>query len=261
MASVGDVYSSETEHKFRALSDDLVSLFAGSTARAKELAMIYQSLLKREALPANPTEVLEHLRKPLVELKRRLANSYAGARLAVSYDDLRNHGERWFGHDRWQRHMEAIDQHDPNVEMIVAGFSRTIPLLYRISRVGGWLDVEPVTNFCATGTGAYTAEPALHAREQAFNANLDQTLYNVYEAKKIGETSRAVGKKTITLVVHPASTEDPGVVRIQYLSAVGEKDLQKRFKKYGPRPIPPFPGLPEGSLLDTSSIRGKAGTA
>jgi len=130
MASVGDVYSSETEHKFRALSDDLVSLFAGSTARAKELAMIYQSLLKREALPANPTEVLEHLRKPLVELKRRLANSYAGARLAVSYDDLRNHGERWFGHDRWQRHMEAIDQHDPNVEMIVAGFSRTIPLLY-----------------------------------------------------------------------------------------------------------------------------------
>jgi hypothetical protein len=32
--------------------------------------------------------------------------------------------------------------------------------------------------------GAYTAEPALHARSQTPNAKIPDTIYNVYEAKK-----------------------------------------------------------------------------
>ena len=259
LASCGDVYSSETEHKFRVLSDNLVCLFAGSTARAKELAMIYQGLLKHEPLPADPTGALEYLRKGPVELKRRLANSYAGARLAVSYDDLRQNGEAWFGHDRWQRHIEAIDKHDPNVEMIIAGFIGKVPLLYRIAKdTSGWLDVEPVTNFCAIGTGAYTAEPALHAREQAANGSLPKTLYNIYEAKKIGETSPAVGKKTAIIVARSERKEDMGVIRLQRLGGIGEKALQRLFRKHGPKPVMPF-DLPDGSLQDTVSIRGRAG--
>lgn len=220
---------------------------------------MYVDLLKREPLPNNPSDALDHLRKPLVQLKRRIANSYAGARLAVSYEDLRDKGEVWFGHERWQRHLDAIDSHDPNVEMVIAGFIGKTPLLCRVSRMGGWLDVEPITNFCTIGTGSYTAEPALHAREQAFNLPLDRTLYNVYEAKRTGEMSPSVGKRTTIFVVRAESADDPGVIQIQYVGEVGQKHLDKVFKKHKPKPMLTVPELTQDTLLDAMSIRGRAG--
>lgn len=253
-----EAFGSESEQKFRVLSDNLVSLYAGSPARAKELAMIYQSLLKTEPLPTDPALAIEFLRRPLAELKRRLANSYSQARLAVGYEELKDNGEKWFGTDRWQRHLQAIDQHDPNVQVIIAGFIGGTPVLYQTSKDSGSFDLEAVPNYCLIGTGSFTAEPALHARKQLFTTSVSKALYNVYEAKRAGESSPFVGKETVIFVLHPESKEEPGAIRIEVVSKVGYKALDKIYRKHGPKPMPTWPDLPDGSLQSTWSIRGRA---
>jgi hypothetical protein len=217
--------------------------------------MLYVNLLKREPLPPDPADALAHLRKPLGDLKRRLADSYTQARLAVSYEQLRENGQKWFGDDRWQRHMEAVDQHDLNVDMIIAGFIGRIPVLYQTSRANGYLELEAATNFCVIGSGATTAEPALHARAQSFNTPLPMALYNIYEAKKISEASPFVGKRTILFVVY--ADENERCVRLEVLTDFGERQLEELYKEYGPKPISSWPNASGEWLRPTLPIRGR----
>ncbi|MDP2708368.1 MAG: hypothetical protein Q8O70_12825, partial [Burkholderiales bacterium] len=104
---------------------------------------------------------------------------------------LLDHGDQWIGKTLREECLRAIQAHDPNVQMLLAGFIGQAAVLFQL-----WEDVEICTNFAAIGTGASTAIPALHARTQSFNGNIETALYNVYEAKKLGESSPYVGEKT-----------------------------------------------------------------
>jgi hypothetical protein len=131
--------------------------------------------------------------------------------------------------------------------MIIAGFIGDRPILFQLR--DNELDI--VTNFSLVGSGAYAAEMALHARKQTANTSLNQALYNVYEAKKIGETSPHVGAKTRMLVLHPP---DQGSRRltVQLVTPTGENALDELFRKYGPKPMDRWPDLPDDALLKAS---------
>lgn len=97
------------------------------------------------------------------------------------------------------------------------------------------------------GTGSYTAEPALHAREQMFNTLVEDTVYNVYEAKRFGESSPYVGSETVLYAFTPPPKGESHI-RAKRVTEQGMKYLKKRYSKYGPHPIKRWEALPEGTL-------------
>jgi 20S proteasome alpha/beta subunit len=244
-----DYWGSEGEYKLHVLSEELVALAAGSIAQTKELAMIYKDHLKRNPLSDNESEDLEQLRKPLSELKRRRAEAYVRRRLAVGYREFLANGARWFGEQYYDRYLAAIEKHQPNVEMILAGFSGRTRRLYEIRRQDGTgsVELQQATNFCLIGTGALAAEPVLHARKQTANTPMSQAVYNIYEAKKTGETSPWVGERTRCFVLLPAENGEASICA-RVVTANGEKWLKRLYRSYGPRPMKSWPDVPKDAF-------------
>lgn len=238
-----DAWGSESEYKFHVLSEQVVALMAGSPAKAKELANLYRGHLA--TIPLSKGNALAELRKPILEFKLRKAEFYIRSRLAVSYQDFLKNGEAWFGRPRVETHLAAIERHQPNIEIIIAAFIDGEPALYQtvIDAVTGSLELDEFTNFCLIGSGAATAEPALHARTQIPNTPMAQALYNLYEAKKIGESSPFVGQKTRMFLLQPP--EGSNEIRASVVTASGENFLRKLFRRYGPKPMKTSPDLPK----------------
>lgn len=222
-------FASETEHKFHVLTDQLMALVAGRTGRAKELAVIYQDQLAKVQL--TQANILDHLRSGLATIKRKLAEAYIQRRLAISYQEFLDHGERWFGQEGAVKYRSDIEKNEFGVDMIFAGFIGNEPIICEL-RNG---DIARVTNFSMIGVGAYSAEPALHARAQSHNTPLGEAVYNVFEAKKIGESSPFVGQETRMYVLRTSNSEK---LKISVLDHQGNDFLSEKFKEYGPKPLP-----------------------
>jgi hypothetical protein len=237
-------FSSETEYKFASLSGQLSFLFAGSSGRAKELAWMYREFLKEAVL--DKQSVVEQIRIPIARFKRRLADAYLGRTLGLSYDEVLAKGKDWFGKD-FQRRLLCIEQHPLRVDLIFAGFIEHFPVLCEL-RNG---ELEWKTSFSAIGTGAYTAEPAIHSRNQADTTPLVRTMYNVYEAKRFGESSPFVGKQTTMIVLHPPDAS-PSHMRIDLVTEEGWQFLDSLFAEYGPKTYPEdvqWKELPKEALI------------
>lgn len=246
MVSVGDAYASETEYKFRRLSDELICMFAGSPSVAKEVALLYEGHLKRTDL--SEENLVEQLQIPLDRLKARQANSFIQRRLCISYRDLLDKGERWLGKERWEWYLNAIDAHSPRVELIIAGYVRESPVLCVARRYGNGLLLEHCTNFCMIGCGSDRADPVLHSRAQTFNTLLPQALYNVYEPKRAGEASPPVGTKTRMYVLRPP-LDGEKQIRCDLVDKPGEKWLRGLYRKFGPKPMRRCPNMPQDALV------------
>jgi hypothetical protein len=223
-----DEFASESEFKARVLSPQLVGLQADSPGRAKELCLLYQDYLEREVL--KPRLVAKQLNEPLVEFKSFLADRYVGRCWGLKWQDFLGNGERWFGAEEFAREKNIIANHPLRVQMTIAGFIGLYPILLEV-RDGelGWK-----TTCSVIGSGSYIAEPALHARNQTSAELLGRTLYNVYEAKKLSESSPYVGKQTGMYVLSP---RDESSINFQPVSVTGMMALQALFDKFGPKPI------------------------
>ena len=91
----------------------------------------------------------------------------------------------------------------------------------------------------------------LHSRSQNRNLDLPDTVYNVYEAKRFGENSPNVGRETTVYVLQaPDPLMKDKKLRVRVLTKQGEKELARRFKKYGPRTVP------QQKLIDGMFMRG-----
>lgn len=246
-------FGSETEYKFHVLSDNVMAMVADRPGRAKELAGYYRAHLANIEL--NETNLLSELQEPIRMLKRRIGAGYIGRKcMGVSYEEFLSNGVAWFGQPAFDRHSATIESNPLGVDMIIAGFFRPQNQGHYQSFLCKLRDgeINRITNFALIGSGTYTAEPALHSRSQNPTLDLPDTVYNVYEAKKLGESSPSVGQKTTLYVLQPP---DPVMkdkkLRVRVLREEGEKELAKRFKKYGPRPVP-AQKIPDGMFMHGS---------
>jgi hypothetical protein len=72
-------------------------------------------------------------------------------------------------------------------------------------------------------------------------------MYNVWEAKKAGETSPYVGQKTTMHILYPPKAGSKQIAG-KHLTDVGEKFLERLYKKHGPKIMKTWPDIPDGVL-------------
>jgi hypothetical protein len=240
-----EAFGSETENKFHIPSDRVMAMAADRPGRAKELASIYESHLKSN--PLTDANLLDVLSEPIKILKRKIASAYLARKLGISYQDFLDHGLAWFGQTACDKYRGDIENNPLGMEMIIGGFIDREPFICEL-RSG---EIERVTNFSVIGTGAYTAEPALHAREQMPNTDLPRTVYNVFEAKKLGEASPYVGHQTRLFILGPSHPKSDKL-EVEVLTSQGQAALEKRFEKFGPKKVKPHEPLPDGAFMTGS---------
>jgi len=238
----GDECASETQYKFQTLSDQLVCMFADSAGRAKEAIWNYRAYLPTVQLTQQ--DIADHLLYPILKLKLRLARSYVGRRLGVEYTDFLANGAAWFGVDYHREYIKTIEEHPLRLQLVIAGFIDAVPILCEFRGE----HIELCDSYAMIGSGAYIAEPAMHAREHDKNTALLRALYNVYEAKRLAETSPAVGQITKMFVLRPPEAHCSRI-QVWVVTTEVENHLQKLFEEYGRKPMGRIPEFPTNALV------------
>jgi len=236
-----EVSSSETEFKLVHLPR-FIGMFSGFTSDARELLSIYEKYLSDQRsnnglsnLSAH--EWLEKFRAPIrVRKKAHIEHLLAGH--GLTFKEYADRSDK-LGDLRKEVWQEA-ENRAFEVELLMTGFteekSQALSASHLICRVIRG-DAEVHTNFACIGAGREAAEQSLHRREQDSYVQLAQTLYHVYEAKRMGEQSPRVGKRTTLAVMGPRIDEKDltdyrlGIVRME-----GMQLLENYYRQYGPKP-------------------------
>jgi hypothetical protein len=166
-------------------------------------------------------------------------------RLAVTPPTLSDIKEQlWAGMEEFKDALRRQGRKSPQLQLVVAGFIEGEEvLLYLDSR-----QVVSSRQYQCIGCGAPSAEAMLRWRN-IFPVSLYDALYLIYEAKRFGETSPFVGKRTVMFVLEPATDRPERPLRVHPVDKVGIDFLASRFEALGPRPYQPIVSMPEGSIV------------
>jgi hypothetical protein len=228
-------WSSETEHKTESLSPGKIfTLFSGMVPEALELGMIYRKHFQGRDFD---DDIVENLRAPLAVRKKRIIESIVRRRLGMTHQEFLDNSSKIDAGFR-ARIFDDIDNTNIDVDLIIIGFRHhgngrpnTAGLFRMILN-----DVQIERHFVCIGDGMSAAEQSLHRREQSESTGLTTTLYNVYEAKKLGENAPTVGGKTFLTVITPTSDEKLRF-GVKVVNSKGLRALNKYYKEFGLRPV------------------------
>ncbi len=232
------VGSSDEVYKLKRLSDKWVALVAGTLCRADELCLRLEYGLKKT--PFTEENIVNEIRKVFGDYKRSLADSFLRNKYGFSFDTLIDKGRDAFGESFVAECFSDIEKLSIPVELIVAGFVEAYdydekevgmhPVLCSLSEAN---DGDPVVledEFSVIGAGANTARTMMFSRNQNAANSLLQTVYTVYEAKRISETVPGVGDSYSIDILHLDGS-------LHNLTEVGAKRLRQIFDRFGPRSI------------------------
>lgn len=229
---------SETTDKWRSLPKGWEVLLAGDVSRAEELIARYEDHLEQMTDPATDNALFEEMKKPAHEHKARLVDDYIRQMFGISYTDFLS--STTLPHEFVAKQLDEIARISLGTQLILAGFvkktsDKTTDIYSHLFVVGEEntpsAQANPVRiadNFAAIGTGAYVAIPVMHQHEHDSDKSLMETIYTVFEAKRLSEIVPGVGTATSVEVMEPNGS-------VKLLSEAGFKRCLELFSKLGPK--------------------------
>lgn len=198
------------------------ALIAGDVSRTAELIAVCQSVLGAQEL--QESNVFDVMKSVGHAFKAKLADDLVRAKLSVSYEYLRQNRSKFPAATVYEIYTE-ISRIDSEAELIVAGFIKGHSYIFVFGRD---CTVSLREHFAAIGTGAFVAEPSLFQRKQNAFVSLGNTLYNVYEAKRLGEIAEGVGKRTTLSMIMP-SQKPGGALTSDLVLQKGKEFLEAKY--------------------------------
>lgn len=235
------VLCADTSYWHSSLTDGIVGLLSGNVARARELAEIC-----RKSFDEPRVDFLQCLRECLGKLKHGIAETLVQGRLGVSYEDFLCSGKEWFSEEVFSSLNLEIAQTKTGVEMIVSGFFNSEPVIAKISDD----DVVLEDHFSTIGSGSYIAEASLYSREQSKWTSRNTTLYQLYEAKRLGEKAPGVGRQTFLATL----TFVNGYTMLSLPTPECKAKLAQKFEELSVRPAPDSDWLSDVEDFDERGV-------
>jgi hypothetical protein len=220
----------EIGFKFSWATRNWPSLIAGDVARTDELVATFQKNLRelRSVEELDKFNVFDAMKTCGYVFREKLVDELVRKKLSVSYEYLRQNKSKFPSATVYETYTQ-IGQIDSEAEMIAAGFIEGRAYLFVVERD---CTVHNRKQFAAIGTGAQIAEPALFQRKQSDFHSIPLTIYNVYEAKKLGEIADGVGRKTSMLISSPR--DNPGEdIDIKRVNDEGMAYLEQKYAEFG----------------------------
>ncbi len=231
--------ASDTADKLSLFIKNWPALIAGTMARGEELIDTYRTYfrsLEKHRSELTKANILDTFKIPPRIQRRKLAEEYTQSHWSISYDEFLATGATIFPDDYKER-LDDIEEIELDCRLLLGGFLDGEAYVFRVSQN---TNVSLITNFAAIGSGETFAAGALHRRKQAAHLSLEETIYNVFEAKKVAQMDPFVGKKTFVDVIRPvgkATKRGAQRVRIDYLNNQGLGRANGYYKQFGLQPV------------------------
>jgi hypothetical protein len=202
------------------------ALVAGEMSRATELVRTFNGHLNGIDLDSH--NVFDAMKQAGSIFREKLADEITRKNLSVSLEYLRKNKSKFPAAKVLQTYTQ-ISEIDSGAELIVCGFTGTNHQIFVVEKD---CTVTHRDNFACIGTGAYIAEPALFQRRQNLGMPLVRTLYQVYEAKRLGEIAEGVGQYTVMLAIAPLR-ENGTEIRFLPVGKGILEVLEQKYEEYG----------------------------
>jgi hypothetical protein len=231
-------------------------LFAGDESKALDLINTGREIFMDEG-GITLDNVFEKLNEVSSTHKRKLCDRYVRQTWGISFEQFLTKGEAELTPEVRSRVFHDISELKFDCDVTVVGFLLETPFIFTIHSDG---EVVRYENFAAIGTGSLIAESVLFQREQQSTDTLDRTLYNVYEAARLGRIAPGVSETHDFIVLAPP-TEDDSNVGWSYVSKPGLKMLDETFKIVGPKALIDVPKITESHvhLMDQADLQSVKG--
>lgn len=244
-----DMAAAENEDKLYWITDNMPVMIAGTVTRAVDLKNTYAQWFMEHAEPATirVEKISDNLREPLAEFRRKLADEHLTCKFQLSHQGfLEAVGKRQIPESIASEAFSDLGKLDIESELIMCFFSNEgTAFVYKVDDHG----LELCNNFAAIGSGSIIAEGALYQREQDYRDTVGTTLYNVYEAMKLGSISPTVGEEhTLNLLKAPSKKGETVKSTMADTSTATDRLLEKKFRKHGPKPMRGM-SLPKGAFV------------
>jgi hypothetical protein len=234
----------EIGFKFSWIARNWPALVSGDLSMTAELVATLMGTLDSSSFTRY--NVFDLIKAGANAFREKLADNIVRTKLSVSYDYLRQNRSKFPSQTVYEVYSQ-IAQIDSGAELIAAGFIKDRAYIFVIEKD---CSVSYREHFAAIGTGAYIAEPALFQRKQRSVEDLEDTIYRVYEAKKLGQIAEGVGEQTTIAIISASPTPDhTEPIGVRWVTSDGFKFLDAKYKEYGLRAISNVQ-LPKGSLRD-----------
>jgi len=184
-------------------------------------------------LASDDNQLFEEMKKPAQEFKKSLAESFIHQSLGMSYAKFLEQADK-LPDDFVMAKLSEIDEMKLRASLILAGFvhiegeKEANPYLFVVQDSETHQDAVRIeADYAVIGSGTYVAKPSLDQRGQDSAKGLMETIYAVYEAKKMSEIVLGVGAATSIDIMEQG--------RMLSLSQAGHDACAKLFGKIGPR--------------------------
>lgn len=220
------------------------ALWADGEAEADDLANTLKEVLQPETFTFQ--NIVHKFSEATAIHKKKLTERHVSLKLGISFERFLTHGEREVSADVRNQLWYEIGHLDFGCEMLVSGFGNGMPLVFKIDNEG---TVTRVEHFAAIGSGAAVAESVLYQREQKVTTELNETLYNVYEAFKISSQIAPAVAGGPNMWISEHEIFNRAEIVEQVVTTSGIKVLERCFKKYGPKKAKNIPVLKDDNLF------------
>ena len=219
--------SAETGDKILWIAPHWRILTAGDQPDIMALRRLYRLRFKdKENRTAEKID--ESIKTPLRQRKKEISDEYTYSHFNMSYDEFLAKGKQQLPDEHFRNAVRAIGDLDLNAALIIAGFVDGSAEIYWTDPYGS---AKAAPDFAVVGEGQHLAQSALLRRKQNSRTSVQETLYNVFEAKKISQSVGSVGEETAMLILAAKGDAD--------LTSFGvDRQLDKLYTVYGPRALP-----------------------
>jgi hypothetical protein len=195
-SQVGNEFeATESERKWHALSPYACAMFAGPLMPAKDLLQLYKKALKKN-----------------------------GAFKIETYKDV-----LWKPmHEFIESNQDKVHQENTDVQLLIVAIVKGSFRLLSLDENG----IREHPYFGAIGTGGDSATAMLRWRKPTGRTHPHLVTYYAFEAKKMGEVSPYVGKRTYITVL----SIEKNVLKSWEFKPEQITELEENFKKFGPQP-------------------------
>jgi hypothetical protein len=231
----------EIGFKFSWATANWPTLIAGDLSRTEELIATFQQELNkfRSVEELNGHNVFDAMKSCGNTFREKLVEELVRKKLSVSYEYLRQNRGKFPPATVYETYTQ-IGSIDSEAEIIATGFIENKAYLIVVERD---CTVSNRQHFASIGTGAQIAEPALFQRKQRHVESIPITIYNVYEAKRLGEIADGVGKKTTILIATPS--QDPNDIDLKNVNTLGMEYLAEKYSEFGHKTLADMEFKPE----------------
>lgn len=235
----GFLGSADTAFKMRRLPrHDWYGLTSGNEP---DIAGLWIHLRQRfrSAETLDETNVGNLLSEALLARKKEKASALIAGRFGISYDDFLNYGKQRLPEEVFRVTMLNIADLNLGAELLICGFTNERqPMIYRTNN---FASVRIYDDYAAVGEGEYLASAVLLSRRQSAITRVNETLYNVFEAKKYAESVPSVGEfTTITILGNHGER--------QRVTSSGKDWLDKMYREFGPKNVGILDEPPDGII-------------